>query len=278
MTQIVDMLASLLPLLYALAGLNYAILFFRGSSFARRTVTPSLVVIVLLHLAVIGARSAQYRRCPLADFTEILSLLALSVALVYLVLEAQQKNPYTGMFILFLVTPLSALSALLVPRAGLPSPLLKTAWFGFHTTLALLGYAAFAVSAVYAFMFLLLNHALKRRSFGLVFDRLPPLEVLARMNLGAAMIGFGALTLAMAIGTIWGAREIHDFWRDPKLHLTLLVWALYGTGLVLRYRFRWPNRPLAILFLTGFLVAIVSVWMLQTVLHTFHVFATGGAA
>lgn len=273
-----DLLAAVLPLLYALAGLNYAILFFRGSSLARRSVTPSLVAIVLLHFALIGLRSAEYGRCPLADFTEVLSLLALAVAVVYLVLEAQQKNPYTGMFILFLVTPLAALSALLVPRTGMPSPLLKTAWFGFHTTLALLGYAAFAVSAVYAFMFLLLNHALKRRSFGLVFDRLPPLEVLARMTVGAAIIGFGALTLAMAIGTIWGAREIHGFWRDPKLFLTLIVWALYGTGLLLRFRFRWPSRPLAILFLTGFLVAIVSVWMLQTVLHTFHVFAAGGAA
>lgn len=278
MNQLLEPLSALLPLLYALAGLNYALLFFRGSRFARRTVTPLLLATAVLHLGVVGLRSMTAQRCPLADFTEVLSLLSLAVAAVYLVLEAHQKNPYTGMFLLFLVTPLSILAAVIPPRGGVPSPLLKTAWFGFHTTLALLGYAAFAVSAVYAFMYLLLHHALKRRSFGLIFDRLPSLDVLARMNVGAAIIGFGALTLAMTIGIVWGAHEVPGFWRDPKLHLTLLVWALYGSGLILRFRFRRPSRQVALVFLTSFVVAIVSVWMLQTVLHTFHAFRTGGSA
>lgn len=278
MNHALDILAALLPLLYALCSVNYAVLFFRGSAFARRTVTPFLLGTALLHIGLVVLRSVDLSRCPLADFTEILSLLALAVVGVYLVLEAQQKNPYTGMFILFLVTPLAALSALLVPRSGPTSELLRTAWFGFHTTLALLGYASFAVSAVYAFMFLLLHHALKQRSFGLVFDRLPPLDVLGRMTFGAASIGFVALTLAIVVGVSWGARVVPDFWRDPKLHLTLLVWALYGSGLLLRIRFRLPNRPLAVLFLTGFLVAVLSVWMLQTVLRTFHTFTAGGGA
>lgn len=278
MSAFAEILAWLLPGLYLVAGVNYALLFFRGSSLARRTVTPVLVVTALVHLVAIGLRSASAGRCPLADFSEVLSLLAFAVVVVYLILETHQRNPYTGMFLLSLVMPLALASVLVGHREGPVSELLRTAWFGFHTTFALLGYAAFAVSAVYAFMFLLLHRALKRRTFGLVFDRLPPLEVLGRMTLGAALIGFVALTLAMGIGVAWGARVIKGFWADPKLHLTLLVWAVYGLGLLGRLVFKLPNRRMAIVFLTGFAVAVVVVVMLNTILQTFHTFSARGPA
>lgn len=269
------LVAALLAALYFLAGINYAVLFFRGASVSRRTATPFLLSVAVLHLAAVGIRSSVYGRCPLGDFPEVLSLLALSLVAVYLVLEFRQRNPYTGVFLLALVVPIMIASAALQPGAGSDSPLLRTMWFGFHTTLALLGYAGFAVSAVYAFMFLLLHRALKRQTFGLIFDRLPPLDVLARMTEGAAVIGFLALTIASAIGILWGSRLISGFWSDPKILLTFVIWGVYGAGILARYRLRWSSRPIAVLFLTGFLVVVISVVMLNTILRTFHAFGGG---
>ncbi len=61
--------------------------------------------------------------------------------------------------------------------------------FGLHAGMAILGYSAFAVSAIYGFLFLLLYHDLKSTHFGLIYRRLPSLDVLAKMNIRAAVLG-----------------------------------------------------------------------------------------
>ena len=74
--------------------------------------------------------------------------------------------------------------------------------FAAHVSLALLGYAAFVVGAGYAFLFLQLYRDLKAGRFSTFYGKLPPLEVLERMMLGALSVGFVALTGAVLTGGI----------------------------------------------------------------------------
>ena len=103
--------------------------------------------------------------------------------------------------------------------------------------LALVGYAAFAVAATYGFLFLRLYRELKAGKFSLFFfGKLPPLEVLERMMSGALMVGFVALTGAVATGVVW-AREVlpPGAWLgDIKIVATVVTWALYAGALLLR--------------------------------------------
>jgi len=282
MAALLKLLETLVPVLYALAWANYALLFLRDLPISRKTATASLLLALGAHLLLVFGHAFEARRCPMGSFREVLSVLVLAVGAVYLVLEARQKNRYTGVFLLSLILPLSVVAMLLPPAQGPASDLLKSPLFGLHTSLALLGYAALIVSTVYGVMYLLLHRALKRRAFGLVFRRLPSLEGLSDMTVGAAVITFAALTLTILVGILWGhhaaaTKQIvlqGSLWSDPKISFTVLVWALYGLGILARYTLRWSNRSVVYLFLAGFVMAVLAVVLLNTWLATFHRFTT----
>ncbi len=281
MIGLLKLIAVLLPLLYGLAWVNYALLFFRDDPLSRKTATPVLLAAGGFHLAGLFAESAMLRRCPMGNLPEVLSVLALAVVGVYLVLEARQRNRYTGVFVLGLVTPIVIISSSLTPPTKPVSELLRNPLFSVHTMMAVLGYASFALCTVYGVMYLLLHRTLKRRTFGLVFQRLPSLDGLAGMTVNAAVIGFVALTLTMMVGMIWGSYAVRhallqpgSFWNDPKIGLTLLVWAVYGLGLVARFGLRWSERHTVFVLVAAFVVAILVMVALNTVLHTFHNFST----
>lgn len=270
----------LVPLLYVATWAGYTLLFFRDSPEARRAVTPLLLGTAAVHWISIVSTAVAFRRCPLGNLPEVLSVLAFAVIVVYLVLERRQQNKYTGMFLLALVIPIMIVSAAVSPTLQEPSPLLKSPLFGLHTTMAILGYAAFLVCTVYGIMFLLMHHALKARTFGLVFHRLPSLDGLATMAVTGAVIGFLALGGTIIIGMIWGANALdaarlpNGFWGDPKVALTLLVWLAYGLALGARFVLRWRSRAIMWLFLAAFAVAVLAIVALNTVLSTFHDFTT----
>lgn len=280
MITLLNLFAVLVPLAYALVWADYALLFFRDDATARKSVTPALVGAALIHLTGIFTRAFAVHRCPMGNLPEVLSLLGLSVVVVYLVLERRQQNKHTGVFVLGLVVPLGIVSSILPPPVGPASALLRSPLFGLHTLLALLGYSAFAVCAIYGLMFLLLHRNLRRQTFGRIFQNLPSLDGLAGMTVSAALIGFCALSLTMLVGMIWGSRAMQSallpgtFWHDPKIFVTVAVWAAYGIGIGARFVLRWSNRPTVILFMAAFCVAVLGVVALNTFLHTFHRFTT----
>lgn len=285
MTQILPALVLLVPALYLLAWVNYALLFFTDHPLVRKTATPFLLGVLGLHFLTLLGQAGTMRRCPMGNLPEVLSVIVLSVVAVYLVLEHRQNNRYTGVFLLALVVPVAVVSFSAAPAGAVStnvSKLLKSPLFSLHTSLALLGYAALTVCAVYGFMFLLLHRALKRQTFGLVFQRLPSLDGLAAMTVHAAVIGFAALTLTIVVGMLWGMRAIRGdllqvsggLWSDPKIALTVLVWAVYGVAILARFFLKWSNRRVVLLFLAGFVMAVLAVVVLNTWLHTFHRFTT----
>jgi HemX protein len=283
MSGLLKPLSVLLPLFYALVWANYALLFFRDDPIARRTATKTLLATAGLHMAGLFLHAGMVRRCPMGNLPEILSVLSLSIVGVYLWLEHRQGNKYTGVFLLAIVVPLMVVSSSLTPPPGPASKLLKSPLFGVHTLMALLGYSAFAVGAVYGVMYLLMHRALKRQAFGLIFQRLPSLEGLAAMTVSAAVIGFLALTVTIGVGMLWGSNAVSDnllkgrFWGDPKIYLTVLVWAVYGLGILVRFGLKWSNHHSVLVFLTAFAVAVCAAVALNTVVHTFHNFSKPGS-
>ncbi|MEL6544666.1 MAG: cytochrome c biogenesis protein CcsA, partial [Myxococcota bacterium] len=177
MQTVIDLVSTLLPLLYALAAGNYLVFFLRADPLAERTCTPFLLVVAGLHNLYFAMRIFTYGRYPITNMGEALSAVALAVVLVYLYEERIQKSRSTGVFILAVVTVLQLIASTLLHNMGdASSPLARSPIYGFHAVAAVLCYAAFAVGAVYGVMYLMLYRALKRKSFGLVFERLPPLD------------------------------------------------------------------------------------------------------
>jgi len=145
--------------------------------------------------------------------------------------------------------------------------------FAAHVSLALLGYAAFVVGAGYAFLFLQLYRDLKAGRFSTFYGKLPPLEVLERMMMGALYVGFVTLTGAVLTGGVWAERLLHDAWlRDPKILFTLATWVLYAAALLMRRLQRWQGRQTALASLAGFGAILFSLMAVNFFFTDFHGF------
>jgi ABC-type uncharacterized transport system permease subunit len=263
----------LLPLAYLLVTVGYGFLFFAAHPVATRAATPALRGTVLLHLGWLIALGVHYEQFPAATVSQALSIVAFAVAAVYTFVEWHGRARSTGFWMVSLVFFFQLLSSVLA-RPNPPSrEIFHDPFFAAHVSLALLGYAAFVVAAGYAFLFLQLYRDLKAGRFSTFYGKLPPLEVLEKMMLGALSAGFVTLTGAVITGAFWAERLYHDEWlRDPKILITLATWVLYAAALLLRRLRRWQGRQTALASLAGLCAILFSLVAVNFFFTDFHGF------
>jgi HemX protein len=271
MERLLDVAPVVLLLAYAVVVATYGLLFFGGRAGARRLATPLLAATLGLHLVYLVGLTWRYGQFPIAAVWQVLTAVAFAVACIYAFLEWLGRERSTGFWLLSQVLLFQLLAVALSAAEPARRETFSNPLFGIHISFALLGYAAFAVAASYGFLFLRLYHELKRRSFSVFYGKLPPLQVLERMMGGALVVGFAALSLALADGVLWALHLSRPgWWRDPMILLTLGVWALYGLALVLRRLHRWQGRQTALASLTGLGVIVVSLLVAGVFFTGFH--------
>lgn len=273
MKSIIDLLTITLPVLYLAAAWIYGEAFFRDTESAKKLKTPSLLIILVLHFFYLLARMIQFDHPPITTVFEILSVVAFALAGSYRIIEFQTRIKNTGFFILSLAFLFQIISSLFIVDLIEVKPLLRSHLLGLHVLTAISGFSAFAISAVYGLLYLMLYHNLKKNSFGLIYEKLPNLELLEKMAVVAVSIGFGLLTIAISVGIVWLMRSVdHYSIADPKLVGTILVWIVYGAGLLGRRTFGWNGRRIMVLSITGFVVSFFSLTLINIYLSAFHNF------
>ena len=130
------------------------------------------------------------------------------------------------------------------------------ALFAFHVTFAILAYAAFTFSFVLSVLYLIQNRQIRRKRTGLLFSRLPALEVIGRMNRTSVSVGLAVLALSLALGLAW-ARRIWGTVGDPKLEWAAATLAIYAFLLWMDRR-GWEGPRVAVLSIVGFGVLLFS--------------------
>jgi ABC-type transport system involved in cytochrome c biogenesis permease subunit len=269
----IDFLEVLLPALYFTTVWIYAKSFFSGSKLADRFKTPLLILLVCAHGAYLVLRTIEFEHPPMTNVFEILSNIAFCVTLAYTFIELRTKVKGTGYFILILPFFFQLISSLFIKDLTSVPEVLRSNLLAFHVTSALLGYASITVSAVYGFLYLMLYHDIKATKFGVIYSRLPNLEVLERMSFSGVVFGFWMLTLAIVVGLIWLPRAGLNFsYADPKLIGTFVIWMIYGLGLVAKKLARWQGRRIIVLSMVGFLAAMFSMTFVNMFFSGFHRF------
>jgi ABC-type uncharacterized transport system permease subunit len=273
MKPLLETLTYLLPVFYFVTVWLYAKGFFRDEKTADRLKTPFLGVTLLIHISYFVIRMGYLQHPPITSILELMSLLAFSIAATYLYLETRTRVRGTGYFILNLSFFFQLLSSLFIRNEVTVNPVLRSNWLGFHVTSALLGYAAIAISAVYGFLYLMLYHDIKASRFGVIYKKLPSLEVLEGMSFRATLFGFTLLTIAIALGALWLPRAFQNSsYLDSKLIGTLLIWLLYGGGLLAKRIAGWKGRKMMILSLSAFGLALFSMSIINIFFSEFHSF------
>ncbi len=106
-------------------------------------------------------------------------------------------------------------------------PLLSELVF-LHVTMATLAYAFFSLSTLFAVLFLIGNHLLKKKKWNRTLHRLPSLGRLQVFAHWLAIAGVVFLVLSLILGSIWAFQQVgSNFWRDSKVYGSVLVLIAY---------------------------------------------------
>ncbi len=266
-------LETILPIAYALVTLAYGLAFFRDNTYAAGWRTRLLIITLIAHFLYIGSHTAEYSRCMVTTPFEIMSLIAFTITATYAYIEYRTRSRETGVFMLFVAFLFVVVSSVMTRMPSVPNPVLEDNTVGIHVSTAIFGYGALAISAVYGVLFLILYRNIRRNTFGPFFKHLPSLESLEKLSVVAAAIGLTFLTVAMLVAMIWLPDAMPNFsYADPKLVITALVWLLYAAVLLSYYVFRIDSRRVMQLSVSGFLLALFSMTVINLFFSTFHRF------
>jgi ABC-type transport system involved in cytochrome c biogenesis permease subunit len=271
--SLVDILVVLMPVLYGILVILYGLSFFGAVAAADRWKTRMLLATVAAHVVYLVARAVTFDHPPITTVFEIMSMLAFAIAVGYAYIELRTRASTTGFFILFLAFGFQSVSSAFIKDLFDIPEYLHSMVLGFHVSAALLGYTAISLSAVYGFLYLMLYHEIKSSRFGLIYNRLPNLEMLETMSHKAEVFGFVALGVAIVTGLLWLPRVFRDFsYWDPKLVGTLVIWCLYAVGLGAKKMLGWQGRKTMIISLVAFGFIFLSMTVINLYLSGFHSF------
>jgi ABC-type uncharacterized transport system permease subunit len=232
-----------------------------------------LLLTLVYHLVYLLIRTIEFDHPPITNVFEIFTVLAFAISFSYFILELVTDIRGTGPFIIIISIIFQIISSAFIPDVYQVKEVLRNHLLGVHVFSALLGYSAITISAVYGFLYLILFNDIKLNKFGLVFNRLPNLEVLERLSYISAIIGFILLSIAIIIGVIWLPSAFPHFsYIDPKLIGTSLVWILYGLGIFSKIFSKWQGKKVIHFSILGFVIAILSTIVTNFIARSFHSF------
>jgi cytochrome c-type biogenesis protein CcsB len=260
--------------LYLLGTLGYIVfIIFQIKTMAR--ISYGLLLLGFIsHTVAIGLLTVQTGYLPVYNLRESLSFFAWAIIGVYLIIQIRFNILVLGSFL----SPLAAvtmISSSFIPfQTGPINPLLKNVWLMVHIVFIFAGNGVFAIAFLAGIMYLIQERQIKSKHLGLLYHRLPALEVLDALNYNSLILGFPLLTLGMLSGSIFAQYTLGTFWRwDPKEVWSLITWLLYAALLHGRLVSGWRGRRSAMISIIGFLVLIFSFLGVNFLVKGYHSFS-----
>ena len=232
---------------------------------------PVLVALGLAaQFADLHATARAMGSVPYRTLAGSMGLFGWMLGIAYLVLVWRHRERAVGPFLIPFILAFSILAVLLPVHPAPAGATTRGSLFAFHVTLAILGYAAFALSFVLSLLYLIQNRQIRRGRTGVLFARLPALDVIGRMNRTSVTIGIVVLSVSVALGVAW-ARRVWSGPADAKLVWALLTLAVYGVLLWVDRR-GWAGPRVALLSIVGFILVLFSYTFVNLYLSQSHVF------
>jgi HemX protein len=268
-----QLLSYILPLLYLGVIYIYYLLLEGKKKILTNKTTLFLGILLIIHGFEIGLRHVVLKTIPLSTVHDALSFLSFSILFVYMILELRLKNRGSGILILFFAFILELLSTFNLTWEAESNELLSTPTFALHASLSIMGYTAMSLSALYAIMYIIQNHNLKKRNLGKLFTQLPALSYLEKMSIHSAFMGICLLGFGLLLGHVQAEAIIGEFWpKDIKVIASDIIWILYLAGYIIAQFLRLHGRKMAYLSIAGYFILVVGGFLIVYLADTFHEF------
>ena len=253
----------LLPLLYLALLVDYGATFFLRTRTVARN--PWLLPVIGVHTLVLVLRGIHLGRPP-TEAHEVLSVVTLAIAAVYTVIEFASHDRRGGVFVILLAFLFQYTSTvfLAAPSAVSPVEAAESVWMRLHVVPALVAYTAFGFACIYGLLYLAARRGLRHHRFGVLFDRLPPLDLLGRMTWLALVAGFVFMTITIATGpflAVSGHAGTEAVTASPKIMSKIVTggvaWVIYAVAILGRLVGKWQAGRISVVVVAGYGVVVV---------------------
>ena len=261
-------------LLYAVGTVGYLIYVIRTEKAIHRIAYGFLLAGFLSHTIGLAILVGQIHQMPVTTLPQTFSLFAWAIVGSYLAFQLKFNIRILGTFVSPLAVVFMLLSSAIPGRVIPNSQLFKSFWLTLHVATMFIGMAIFALAFCAGIMYLLQERQIKSKNFGLLYRRLPSLEVLDSLNYVCLTFGFPLITIGLISGFVYAGAVWQSYWHwDPKEILSVVTWLIYAVLLHERLAVGWRGRRAAIMAIVGFsaiLVTFVGTSMILEVHHSFQ--------
>ena len=276
MKESILLFSVITTLLYAVGTVGYLIYVIRTEKAIYRIAYGFLVAGFLSHTLELVMLVSQIRQMPVTTLPQTFSLFAWAIVGSYLAFQLKFNIRILGTFVSPLAVVFMLLSSAIPGRVIPNSKLFKSFWLTLHVATMFIGMAIFALAFCAGIMYLLQERQIKSKSFGLLYRRLPSLEVLDSLNYVCLTFGFPLITIGLISGFVYAGAVWQSFWHwDPKEILSVITWLIYAVLLHERLAVGWRGRRAAIMAIVGFSVILITFVGTSIILKVHHSFKLG---
>ncbi len=262
-------------ILYLITTSLYIAHFITDHNWLKKLKTPFLVFTFLVHLAFLTLLTVKNGYPPIGSVYQMMTMIAFTLTLVYLTVELYIKTSALGGFVISISLVFHTLSAVYMKSYPITVPLaIVNNWvIELHIVCTLLGYSAILIAGIYGLLYLILYRQIQSNHFGILFQRLPNLEIIEKMSYHSVITGFTFMTISLVAGISQFVKTNESIFvrlLDPKLVGVIIIWIHYGVALFVKNQFGWNGKRMSVLFVTGFIVTFLSITFFNLFSPTFH--------
>lgn len=265
-------LHELVLVLYAVCLVFYFIDFLNKDRIAHRNAFWLLVTVFVLQTSFLILHMIETKRFPILSFFEGIYFFSWLLITISILLHLFMKVTY-AVFLLnvigFIFMTIHTFAPFRIDQSVIGEALISELMF-IHVTFAIMSYAAFAMSFVFAILYLLLYRLLKEKKWTQQFQRLPSLNQTMLGMKAAIYTGTPLLLVSLILGTQWAYVALNE-WSvfDFKIISSFFLLIVYSSIIYLQKMGKLIANDFAWSSIFSFLLVIVN-FFLGTTLSEFH--------
>jgi len=233
-------------------------------------------------LTALAVRAFHLGEFPVYGGFEVLAWYSIALGAGHVHLSRRAHLDGIGTLLFILLAVLALASGILLARPTRVPEDTRSLILSLHIVTALAGYGLFTLESLLGALYLAQDHSLKRKRFGPLARRLPPLETLDRLM--SELIGAAFILFSLAFGLGVYLAHSYDWPRtwplDPKVVATAGTWCVYAVLFHLRRRAGRHGRKMALVAVAGFvlvLIAALGIPLFAESMHSFLSAVEGGS-